>query len=153
MWEFHNVTTIPEYRFAFVSVAPFFNKYLSISCRYASQHQKVSAQHKETKQLVNPSHYINLELDLPYFWVHYEASHSVCTVPVRFLGSYVPWTMCPRMISPLLGLGAEHRLNMELDFQSLVVLYVHSCTHWLRPRNPPPPAFGLIYEDAIGQPR
>jgi hypothetical protein len=31
---------------------------------------------------------------------------------------------------------------------------VYSCTHWLRPRNsPPPPAFGLIYEGAIGQPR
>ncbi len=32
---------------------------------------------------------------------------------------------------------------------------VHSCTHWLRPRDPPPPpnppAFGLIYEGAIGQ--
>jgi hypothetical protein len=26
---------------------------------------------------------------------------------------------------------------------------VHSCTHWLRPRNSPsPPAFGLIYEGA-----
>ncbi len=31
---------------------------------------------------------------------------------------------------------------------------VYSCTHWLRPRNPPPPtAFGLIYEGAIGQSR
>jgi hypothetical protein len=32
---------------------------------------------------------------------------------------------------------------------------VHSCTHWLRPRTPPPhpPAFGLVYEGAIGQPR
>ncbi len=31
---------------------------------------------------------------------------------------------------------------------------VYSCTHWLRPCNfPPPPAFGLIYEGAIGQPR
>ncbi len=29
---------------------------------------------------------------------------------------------------------------------------VYSCTHWLRPCNPPPPAFGLIYEGAIGQP-
>jgi hypothetical protein len=29
---------------------------------------------------------------------------------------------------------------------------VYSCTHWLRPRNPPPPAFGLIYEGAIGLP-
>ncbi len=29
-----------------------------------------------------------------------------------------------------------------------------SCTHWLRPRNSPPPAaFGLLYEGAIGQPR
>jgi hypothetical protein len=24
--------------------------------------------------------------------------------------------------------------------------YVHSCSHWLRPRSPPPPAFGLICE-------
>jgi hypothetical protein len=47
----------------------------------------------------------------------------------------------------------NHRLNMELDLQSLFGLHVHSCTHWLRPRNPlPPPAFGLIYEGAIGQP-
>jgi hypothetical protein len=31
---------------------------------------------------------------------------------------------------------------------------LYSCTHWLRPRNSPsPPAFGLIYEGAIGQPR
>ena len=30
---------------------------------------------------------------------------------------------------------------------------VYSCTHGLRPHNsPPPPACGLIYEDAIGQP-
>ncbi len=43
---------------------------------------------------------------------------------------------------------------MQLDLQSLFGLHVHSCTHWLRPRNPPPPpAFGLIYEGAIGQPR
>ncbi len=31
---------------------------------------------------------------------------------------------------------------------------VYSCTHWLRPRNSPlPTAFGLICEDATGQPR
>ncbi len=33
---------------------------------------------------------------------------------------------------------------------------VYSCSHSLRPRNslpPPPPAFGLIYEGAIGYPR
>jgi hypothetical protein len=28
---------------------------------------------------------------------------------------------------------------MELDFQSLFGLHVNSCTHWLRPRNSPPP--------------
>jgi hypothetical protein len=33
----------------------------------------------------------------------------------------------------------EHRLNMELDLQSLFGLHVQSCTHWLRPRNPPAP--------------
>jgi hypothetical protein len=31
-----------------------------------------------------------------------------------------------------------HILYMELDLQSLFGLHVHSCTHWLRPRNPPP---------------
>jgi hypothetical protein len=48
----------------------------------------------------------------------------------------------------------HNRLNIELDLQSIFWLHVHSCTHWLRPRNPPPhpPAFGLIYEGAIGQP-
>jgi hypothetical protein len=49
-------------------------------------------------------------------------------------------------------LQAEHRLNMKLDLQSLFGLHVHSCTLWLRPRNPLPLAFGLIYEGAIGQP-
>ncbi len=52
----------------------------------------------------------------------------------------------------------NHRLNMELDLQSLFGLHVHSCTHLLRPRNSPPPlalppAFGLIYESPFGQPR
>ncbi len=50
----------------------------------------------------------------------------------------------------------KHRLNMELDLQSLFRLHVHSCIHWLRlrPRTTPPlpPAFGLIYEGAFGQP-
>jgi hypothetical protein len=48
--------------------------------------------------------------------------------------------------------GTSHRLDMQLDLQSLFWLHVHSRTHWLRPRNPSlPPAFGLIYEGAIGQ--
>jgi hypothetical protein len=49
------------------------------------------------------------------------------------------------------------RLNIELDLQSLFGLLSrdrHSCTHWLRPlSSPPPSAFGLVYEGAIGQPR
>ncbi len=47
-----------------------------------------------------------------------------------------------------------HRSNIQLDHQSLFGLHVYSCTtttDWLRP--PPPHAFGLIYEGAIGQPR
>jgi hypothetical protein len=48
----------------------------------------------------------------------------------------------------------DHGLNMELDLQSFIWAPVYSWTHWLRPRNsPPPPAFWLIYEVAIGQPR
>jgi hypothetical protein len=46
-----------------------------------------------------------------------------------------------------------HRLNMELDLQSLFGLHVHSYAHWLRPSNHTPLAFELIYEGAIGQPR
>ncbi len=33
---------------------------------------------------------------------------------------------------------SPHRLNMEFDLQSLFGLHVHSCSHWLRPRNSPP---------------
>jgi hypothetical protein len=40
---------------------------------------------------------------------------------------------------------------MALDLKSLFGIHVHSCTHWLRPRSPPP-AFGLKYEGTIGQP-
>ncbi len=44
-----------------------------------------------------------------------------------------------------------YRLNMELNLQRLFGLHAHSCTHWLRTRNPPPPPsppFGIIYEAA-----
>jgi hypothetical protein len=39
---------------------------------------------------------------------------------------------------------------MELDLRSLFGLHVHSFTYWRDPATPPPPAFGLIYEVAIG---
>ncbi len=53
-----------------------------------------------------------------------------------------------RNIFPLLRRKLwRHRLNMELDLQSLFGLDVTWCSHWLRPRNPSPPlAFGLTYE-------
>ncbi len=35
--------------------------------------------------------------------------------------------------------------------KGLFGLHVHSCSHWLRLRNPPPPPLGLIYEGAMGQ--
>ncbi len=52
----------------------------------------------------------------------------------------------------------NHRLNIELGLQKLFGLLctLYSCTYWLRPPQlppPPSPAFGLIYEGAIGQPR
>jgi hypothetical protein len=31
------------------------------------------------------------------------------------------------------------RLNMKLDLQKFTWATVYSCTHWLRPHNPPPP--------------
>ncbi len=46
----------------------------------------------------------------------------------------------------------NHRVNVKLDLVYLgSMCIVHSCTHWLRSRTTP--AFGLIYEGAIGQPR
>jgi hypothetical protein len=47
---------------------------------------------------------------------------------------------------------------MEIDLHNYLGSMsrdVHSCTYWLRARNPPPPhhppALGLVYEGAIGQ--
>jgi hypothetical protein len=36
-------------------------------------------------------------------------------------------------------IGLYHRLNIDLDLQSLFGLHVYSCTHWLTPRTPYPP--------------
>ncbi len=36
--------------------------------------------------------------------------------------------------------GSNHRLNIELDLQSLLELHVHSCTHCLRPPASPTPS-------------
>jgi hypothetical protein len=42
---------------------------------------------------------------------------------------------------------------MELDLQSLIGLLCTAVLIAETPQVPPPPAFGLIYEGAIGQPR
>jgi hypothetical protein len=49
-------------------------------------------------------------------------------------------------------LSFYHRLNMELDLQSLFGLHVHSCTHWLRVRplhSPSPHTFLDSYSRAL----
>ncbi len=44
-------------------------------------------------------------------------------------------------------------MHVHVDLQSLFGLLVHSCTHWLRPRNPPPrpppPPYGRIHTKAL----
>ncbi len=54
----------------------------------------------------------------------------------------------------MIMLWGGNSFNIELYLQSLFGLHVHSGTHLLRSRKPThPPAFGLIYEGAIGLPR
>ncbi len=46
----------------------------------------------------------------------------------------------------------QHRLNMEVDLQVYLGSMsrdVHSCTHWLRPRNPPNPPHLDLYTRAL----
>jgi hypothetical protein len=49
--------------------------------------------------------------------------------------------------------GHEHKVKYGVRSPKFIWDTVYSFTHWMRPRNPPPPSFGLIYEGAIGQPR
>jgi hypothetical protein len=79
---------------------------------------------------------------------------------INCMGKIIAEPACDLQISPCDDRHTQpppaHRLNIELDLQSLFELYVHSCTHWLRLRNspPPPPHLGsYVYEGAIGQPR
>ncbi len=46
--------------------------------------------------------------------------------------------------------GLINKLNMKLDLQSLLGSWpVYSCTHWLRPRNSPPPPHLGSYTSAL----
>ncbi len=52
----------------------------------------------------------------------------------------------PVQVRTVLSQKANPNLQFSctVDLQSLFGLHVHSCTHWLRPRNPPPaPHLGL----------
>jgi hypothetical protein len=45
------------------------------------------------------------------------------------------------------GMSYKHRLNMKVDLQSFwgsMSRDVHSCTHWVRPSNPPSPRIGAL---------
>ncbi len=67
-----------------------------------------------------------------------KGSPRVCGAGTRLAG--VRW-WADRLDSGQASLAAQvaacHSLNMELDLQSIFGLHVHSCTHWLLPRNPP----------------
>ncbi len=68
------------------------------------------------------------------------------------LASY--WTAARVFWKTGLPIGSYDRLNIELDFQSLFGLLYTAVFFGWDPRNyPPPPAFGLIYEGAVGRPR
>ncbi len=56
-------------------------------------------------------------------------------------------TVCRIYTNIVLYTVRQHRLNTEIDLQSLFGLHVHSGTHWLRLCNLPP-EFELIYEGA-----
>ncbi len=63
-----------------------------------------------------------------------------------------------RSARPYIRIIADHRLNKELELQSLFGLHVTWCTQLYSlaetpETHTPPPAFGLLNEGAIGQPR
>jgi hypothetical protein len=80
-----------------------------------------------------------------------EQKEALRTVPPAFAADAVGkiTTSCCKTSNATI-FSSDHRLKMELDLQSSFGLHVHSCTHW---HPPPSPAFGLIYEGAMGQPR
>ncbi len=69
-------------------------------------------------------------------------NYNRTTFFINFSFPIVLYVRFPNSIDKHKFIGRTHMLNtvgMELDLQSLFGLHVHSCTHWLRPRNPPPP--------------
>ncbi len=56
----------------------------------------------------------------------------------------------PGLLRRPFGESWQQRLNINLDLQSLFGLLSSLAE---TPQLPPPPAFGLVYEGAIGQPR
>ncbi len=68
----------------------------------------------------------------------------------------VPWNnLLQDVISGIVCDSAPPLVKYGVRSPKFICAPVYSCTHLLRPRNhppPPSPAFGLMYEGAIGQP-
>ncbi len=62
---------------------------------------------------------------------------TVCTIGYKelLLSLRKGDRICPEIGCIKLWKSVGH---MELDLQSIFGLHMHNCTHWLRPRNPPP---------------
>jgi hypothetical protein len=112
----------------------------------------------------------NLKMRIELVGEHYKVTKAWCMpylklfVPFRpigeinCMGKMIAEPACDLQIFSCVDRHPQpplaHRLNIEIDLQSLFGLHGHSCTHWLRHRTPPPPPlFRLIYEGAIGRPR
>jgi hypothetical protein len=82
----------------------------------------------------------------------WEPALTQCSIALNYLtgNSADPSAPLPFWDKVFILLGRTHRLNIELDLQSVYGLL---CTAVLICRNPcnfpPPPAYGLIYEGAI----
>jgi hypothetical protein len=114
--------------------------YTLLAWRYAN-HWSVETVERIT--LINESH----TLMLPLFSWFYSSADK---------GRMLPTTdKKTRSNLPVFANEESHRLYMELDLQSLFGLHVHKVLIGRDPATPPhiPPAYGLIYEGAMGQPR
>ncbi len=73
-------------------------------------------------------------------------------IPKSFLVQYLPATVGGCLRAPSIYFITQVKYGVRSP-KFILAPPVHSCTHWLIPRNsPPPPAFGFKYEGAIGQP-
>ncbi len=97
-----------------------------------------------------------------YFLQIDEKDHRISMAPDLqvYLGSMCTVAM-PEFIDPVFARTSLKRSFSMSENERFGLVFAKTgsinsgtvlCTHWLRPHPPPPPAFGLIYEGAIGQP-